>query len=251
MLGPLATHPNFRKRGAGKQLAREVTRIALERGEGSFVICWSAIATIIARSAGSRRRSAPCRLAGPGRPVARAGLLAGQDALAARIKPAPIARLRARQALSKEVSCPAADELIEQNQGSSCSLAAGGRGDSARWLPTGRRHGGFSASAARRRGADRAGAAWRGAGVLYTERSPDLRSHSGQMRVPGGKIDPEDDGPADAALREAKEEVALDPRRRDDPRLSAGLLHRLQLSDHAGGGRGTPSAGRSWAIRAR
>lgn len=38
MLGPLATHPNFRKRGAGKMLAKEVTRIALERGEGSFVL---------------------------------------------------------------------------------------------------------------------------------------------------------------------------------------------------------------------
>ncbi len=38
MLGPLATHPNFRKRGAGKMLAREATRIALERGEGSFVV---------------------------------------------------------------------------------------------------------------------------------------------------------------------------------------------------------------------
>ncbi len=38
MLGPLATHPDFRKRGAGKLLAREVTRIALERGQGSFVL---------------------------------------------------------------------------------------------------------------------------------------------------------------------------------------------------------------------
>jgi predicted N-acetyltransferase YhbS len=38
LLGPLATHPNFRKRGAGKLLAREVTRIALERGVGSFVL---------------------------------------------------------------------------------------------------------------------------------------------------------------------------------------------------------------------
>ena len=38
MLGPLATHPGFRKRGVGKQLAREVTKLALERGEGSFVI---------------------------------------------------------------------------------------------------------------------------------------------------------------------------------------------------------------------
>jgi predicted N-acetyltransferase YhbS len=38
MLGPLATHPDFRKRGAGKLLAREVARIALERGKGSFVL---------------------------------------------------------------------------------------------------------------------------------------------------------------------------------------------------------------------
>ena len=38
MLGPLATHPNFRKRGAGKLLAKEVSRIALDRGEGSFVL---------------------------------------------------------------------------------------------------------------------------------------------------------------------------------------------------------------------
>ena len=47
--------------------------------------------------------------------------------------------------------------------------------------------------------------------VLYTERSPDLRSHSGQIAFPGGKVDPEDDGPAAAALREANEEVALEP----------------------------------------
>jgi 8-oxo-dGTP pyrophosphatase MutT (NUDIX family) len=47
--------------------------------------------------------------------------------------------------------------------------------------------------------------------VLYTERSPTLRSHSGQIAFPGGKIDPEDKGPGDAALREAWEEVALEP----------------------------------------
>jgi 8-oxo-dGTP pyrophosphatase MutT (NUDIX family) len=47
--------------------------------------------------------------------------------------------------------------------------------------------------------------------VLYTKRSAELRSHSGQIAFPGGKIDPEDDGPAGAALREAREEVALDP----------------------------------------
>jgi predicted N-acetyltransferase YhbS len=38
MLGPLATHPNYRKLGAGKLLAREVTKRALARGEGEFVM---------------------------------------------------------------------------------------------------------------------------------------------------------------------------------------------------------------------
>jgi len=38
MLGPLATHPNFRKLGAGKLLAREVTKRALARGDGKFVM---------------------------------------------------------------------------------------------------------------------------------------------------------------------------------------------------------------------
>ena len=46
--------------------------------------------------------------------------------------------------------------------------------------------------------------------VLLTERSGDLSSHAGQVAFPGGRIDPEDDGPVDAALREAEEEVGLD-----------------------------------------
>ena len=49
-----------------------------------------------------------------------------------------------------------------------------------------------------------------GLSVLYTERSPELRSHSGQIAFPGGKIDPGDADAADAALREAWEEVDLD-----------------------------------------
>jgi hypothetical protein len=48
-----------------------------------------------------------------------------------------------------------------------------------------------------------------GLSVLYTERSPDLRSHSGQIAFPGGKIDPEDAVAGGAALREAWEEVAM------------------------------------------
>jgi predicted N-acetyltransferase YhbS len=38
MLGPLATHPDFRKLGAGKMLAKAVRDLALERGKGSFVV---------------------------------------------------------------------------------------------------------------------------------------------------------------------------------------------------------------------
>lgn len=49
-----------------------------------------------------------------------------------------------------------------------------------------------------------------GMAVLYTERSPDLRSHSGQIAFPGGKVDPTDRDAADAALREAWEEVSLE-----------------------------------------
>lgn len=49
-----------------------------------------------------------------------------------------------------------------------------------------------------------------GLSVLYTERSSELRSHSGQISFPGGRIDPGDADAADAALREAAEEVAMD-----------------------------------------
>lgn len=51
-----------------------------------------------------------------------------------------------------------------------------------------------------------------GATVLYTERSNALRKHSGQVAFPGGRIDDEDQSIANAALREADEEVGLDPR---------------------------------------
>lgn len=38
LLGPLATDPAYRGRGAGKLLVKEVTKMALARGEGSFVM---------------------------------------------------------------------------------------------------------------------------------------------------------------------------------------------------------------------
>jgi 8-oxo-dGTP pyrophosphatase MutT (NUDIX family) len=48
------------------------------------------------------------------------------------------------------------------------------------------------------------------AGVLLTRRSTALRNHAGEISFPGGRIDPGETEVA-AALREANEEVGLDP----------------------------------------
>lgn len=50
------------------------------------------------------------------------------------------------------------------------------------------------------------------ASVLLTTRNAQMRSHSGQVAFPGGKIDAEDLSPEHAALREANEEIGLDAR---------------------------------------
>jgi 8-oxo-dGTP pyrophosphatase MutT (NUDIX family) len=46
--------------------------------------------------------------------------------------------------------------------------------------------------------------------VLLTMRAAHLNDHAGQIAFPGGKIDPTDASPLDAALREAEEEIGLD-----------------------------------------
>lgn len=47
--------------------------------------------------------------------------------------------------------------------------------------------------------------------LLLIERAHTLRKHPGQIAFPGGGIDPGDGGPVGTALREAAEEIHLDP----------------------------------------
>lgn len=47
--------------------------------------------------------------------------------------------------------------------------------------------------------------------VLLTQRTAHLRDHAGQVSFPGGRTEASDDSPVATALREAHEEVGLDP----------------------------------------
>lgn len=52
-----------------------------------------------------------------------------------------------------------------------------------------------------------------GATVILTQRTTNLRSHSGQIAFPGGRIDPEDPSAEHAAVRETGEEIGLEANR--------------------------------------
>jgi 8-oxo-dGTP pyrophosphatase MutT (NUDIX family) len=51
--------------------------------------------------------------------------------------------------------------------------------------------------------------------ILLTRRTETLSAHKGQIAFPGGRVDADDPSPLFTALREAQEEIGLDPRHVD------------------------------------
>lgn len=48
--------------------------------------------------------------------------------------------------------------------------------------------------------------------VILTRRPMHMKKHAGQIAFPGGKLEPNDKDATDAAMREAEEEIGLDPK---------------------------------------
>jgi len=48
-------------------------------------------------------------------------------------------------------------------------------------------------------------------GIVFTKRREDMRRHAGEISFPGGRRDTLDEPLVDVALREAREEIGLDP----------------------------------------
>jgi 8-oxo-dGTP pyrophosphatase MutT (NUDIX family) len=65
--------------------------------------------------------------------------------------------------------------------------------------------------------------------LLFTRRNASLVEHSGQVSFPGGRADPEDSGPAVTALREAREEIGLQP---EDVRILGHLDEFLTITNY-------------------
>lgn len=63
--------------------------------------------------------------------------------------------------------------------------------------------------------------------VLYTRRADKVEHHKGQVSFPGGATDPEDTSPEDTALREADEEIGIQP---EDVRLLGRLGEMVTIS---------------------
>ncbi|WP_138760180.1 NUDIX hydrolase [Modestobacter altitudinis] len=78
-------------------------------------------------------------------------------------------------------------------------------------LPLWHRHGAPSSTARRSAVLILFGHGPAGPDVLLIEKSAHLRSHAGQPAFPGGGADPGEDYPVGTALREAQEEVGVDP----------------------------------------
>lgn len=76
-----------------------------------------------------------------------------------------------------------------------------------------------------------------GLSVLLTKRASHLRHHAGQVAFPGGKVDASDADADAAALREAREEVGLEP-------ANVQLLGRMQAHETVTGYLVTPVLGR-------
>jgi 8-oxo-dGTP pyrophosphatase MutT (NUDIX family) len=72
--------------------------------------------------------------------------------------------------------------------------------------------------------------------ILLTLRASHLARHPGQVSFPGGRIEPDDASPEAAALREAEEEIGLDP-------AAVELVGRLPLHVTGTGYRITPVVG--------
>jgi 8-oxo-dGTP pyrophosphatase MutT (NUDIX family) len=66
--------------------------------------------------------------------------------------------------------------------------------------------------------------------VLLTQRTNHLRDHAGQISFPGGRMDPQDSGPNETALRESEEEIGL---KRDHVEIIGHLPEYLTVSGYS------------------